>query len=66
MTTFESDHGDPGRPWKDQKELRLWVFWPFGGSPGLVKGPYIGRFSRDNLNFEKKLKIQNNFKLPLK
>ena len=38
----------------------------FGGSPGLVKGPYIGRFSRDNLNFEKKLKIQNNFKLPLK
>ena len=37
-----------------------------GGSPGLVKGPYIGRFSRDNLNFEKKLKIQNNFKLPLK
>ena len=36
MTTFESDHGDPGGPWNLSKKLRFWVFWPLEGSQTMV------------------------------
>ena len=36
MTTFESDHGDPGGPWNLSKKLRFWVFWPLEASGGVL------------------------------
>ena len=35
MTTFESDHGDPGGPWNLSKKLRFLDFFWFRGRVGV-------------------------------